>query len=745
MPRLTHTTLFYALAGTLGGAAAWPLILALSRRAGSGLPAELALGALTGLCIGAFTWSHEPLTGRQFGTALRRAAIGAAAGIAGGALGAGLGTTAFSALGNLVAKWGGLRASLGILLAIALGWAVLGAFIGMSGGLMVRSRERALYGLLGGTLGGAVGGAVYGLLSATSIWSSLTGLALLGCSIAMFISVVEETFVAATVKVIKGRHVGRTFPLLKDVNILGRDDRSDVCLSGAEGVLVRHAAIKRDRGRFSIDSVEEGKPVYVNQKMTAGSRLADGDIIRVGSVLLLFQAVRRAAMIAAMVLLIGVTTARAGDPASVRITQFDLAAFPTVKAFVSVLDANGQPVAGLERGNVALSENGLPAAVDSMRMSGTAGSREQLTMAIVVDRSESMSGEKMEQAKQSVERFLSLMEPGDRSSLISFSDAVSTLQGLTGDTRRLADAAMAIEPRGHTALFDAVAEGARSLQNVAGRKAVIVLTDGIANRGALDMDQAIDEAKRDYASVYVIGLGADARTGRLERIAEETGGSYFFTPSAEGLRQIYETISSRIRNEYVITYETEMRAEYLRKVSLALSSGLGTESTYFQPRSSLFGAGAALPRWAFAIPFLSLLGFTVVSLRKIERHYSTGHLSVVRGKGAKKDMDIGKTIALGTDTRSTLALGDDNGMALKHAEIVNENGTYVLADKGSPTGTFVNKERIAGTVVLKDGDIIDVGDATIVFNEGTKTACAACGGPMRQSAKFCPKCGAKAE
>ena len=743
MPRLTHTTLFCAIAGALGGAAAWPLILSLSHQAGAGLWTELALGSLTGMCIGAFTWSHEPLTGRRYGMALKRAAIGAAAGITGGALGAGLGTTVFSALGNLVADWGGFRASLGILLAVALGWAVLGAAIGMSGGLMVRSRERVLYGLVGGALGGAIGGAVYGALPAASIWSSFAGLALLGCSIAAFISVVEEAFVSATVKVIKGRHVGRSFPLLKDLNVVGRDDRSDVCLSGAEGVLLHHAAIKRDHGRYVINTGEESKPVYVNEKMTSDRRLADGDVIRVGSVLLLFQAVRKAAMVAAVVLLAGLSPARAGEPASAKVTQFDLSAFPAVKAFVSVLDAEGRPVAGLSREDVVLSENGMPVAVDSMRMSGTAGSREVLSLAIVIDRSGSMTGEKMEQAKASVGRFLSLMEPGDRASLITFSDSVVTIEQLTGNNERLRDATTAIEPGGNTALFDAVAAGVRSVQGVAGRKAVIVLTDGIANRGALDIDQAVASAVQGYTSVYVIGLGADARTGRLERIAGETGGSYFFTPTADGLREIYETISSRIRNEYVITYETELRAEYLRSLAAMLPGGLRTVGAYFQPRSSLFGTGAALPPWAFAVPLVSLAGFTALSLRTIERQYRTGHLSVVRGRGTARDIDIGRTVTIGTDGTSTLGLRKDSAVAPQHAEVVNENGRYVIEDKGAPAGTFVNKQRVQGTRVLKDGDIIDVGNATIVFNDGAAGVCAGCGGPLRQDAKFCTKCGQK--
>jgi hypothetical protein len=118
-----------------------------------------------------------------------------------------------------MADAGGFRASLGIALAVGLGWAVLGAAIGISGGVMIRSSDRALYGVAGGSVGGFLGGLLFTTLSATSIWSALAGLALLGLSIGAFINLVEEAFISAKLKVIKGRHLGREFPLLKELNV----------------------------------------------------------------------------------------------------------------------------------------------------------------------------------------------------------------------------------------------------------------------------------------------------------------------------------------------------------------------------------------------------------------------------------------------------------------------------------------------------------------------------------------------
>ena len=739
--------ILYAITGALGGSAAWAFILAVSSRSAGGLLTETMLGGLAGLLIGGFLWSHESITGRQYKVAAKRAGLGAVSGFLGGAAGAALGSTTFKTLGRIVADAGGFKASMGVALAVALGWAILGAVAGLSGGVMIRSRERALYGLLGGALGGLVGGLLFYELSATSIWSTLAGLSLLGLSIGAFISLVEEAFVSAKVKVVKGRHIGREFPLLKDVSVVGRDDRSDICLSGAEGVGLQHAAIMRTNGHFSIETEKDGN-LYVNEKLTKSTRLADGDVIRVGSILLLFSAVKKAAAALIIVLLgasisgLSASSALAGEPATVRISQFDLAGFPTVKAYVSALDAEGKPARGLTREGMTLSENGRSIKIDSMN--GVDGSPQPFSFGIVLDRSGSMEGEKIKRARESVLRFLSLMEPGDRASFITFSDKVELKEGLTDNIALLKQDTEAVKAGGHTALFDAIAAGVATVQGVPGRRAVIVLTDGKANRGTLDINQAVVAAIKANVSLYVIGLGRDVRAARLEGIAEQSGGVYFFTPTPDGLAEIYQTISKRIRNEYIITYRTGERGDYLRSVSLTLKNGPQATRAYFQPESSLFGATGGVPGWAFGVSLASVLVLVGISLRKVEQQYRTAHLSLVRGRGTKKDIDIDANVTIGRDERNELGLFRDSDVEQQHAEIMKENGQYVIEDKGSRAGTFVNKNRVAGRKVLADGDVINVGRTTIVFSSETRRTCAGCGSPVSANARFCVKCGVKA-
>jgi hypothetical protein len=270
-----------------------------------------------------------------------------------------------------------------------------------------------------------------------------------------------------------------------------------------------------------------------------------------------------------------------------------------------------------------------------------------------------------------------------------------------------------------------------------------VLSDGIANRGVMNIDQSIYCAVKGYVSVYVIGLGEDVRTARLERIAQETGGTYFFTPSPDGLAAIYETISRRIKNEYVITFKTEKHGEYLRNVSLEVKKGTRAGRAYFQPKSSLFGTGGKVPGWALVVPLMSFAGLVGISLRNIERRYRTGHLSVVQGRASRKEMDINSIISLGRDERNALGLFQDNRIDQYHAEVQKENGRYFIKDKGTSSGTFVNRQKLSGVRTLSDGDVIDIGSARILFSQGSGQSCPACGCAVRSKAKFCPKCGVK--
>ncbi|MEA3418350.1 MAG: VWA domain-containing protein [Campylobacterota bacterium] len=107
-----------------------------------------------------------------------------------------------------------------------------------------------------------------------------------------------------------------------------------------------------------------------------------------------------------------------------------------------------------------------------------------------------------------------------------------------------------------TAVGDAIMQSIRTLSyGKAENKAVILLTDGYHNAGAVSPRDAIKKAREEGIRVYTIGIGksSDYDKALLETIAKESGGKSYAASSAEKLKKVYEEIDklepSPIRSE----------------------------------------------------------------------------------------------------------------------------------------------------------------------------------------------------
>jgi predicted component of type VI protein secretion system len=102
---------------------------------------------------------------------------------------------------------------------------------------------------------------------------------------------VQGVFQPASVRVLRGWQEGREYPLSKNYNLLGRDERADIALFRDMRVEKRHAVIKRDDRRFVlVNNHAPPEQTQVNDTPVAESQeLQDGDRIQLGGVLLRFQ------------------------------------------------------------------------------------------------------------------------------------------------------------------------------------------------------------------------------------------------------------------------------------------------------------------------------------------------------------------------------------------------------------------------------------------------------------------------
>ncbi len=95
---------------------------------------------------------------------------------------------------------------------------------------------------------------------------------------------------------------------------------------------------------------------------------------------------------------------------------------------------------------------------------------------------------------------------------------------------------------------------------------------------------------------------------------------------------------------------------------------------------------------------------------------------IVRESGATRDVTLGQApTVIGRGAACQVVLASQKA-SRRHAEVRQENGNYVLVDMGSTNGTLVNGQRITAPHTLKDGDLIAIGQAQIVFRAGAPPA-----------------------
>ncbi len=180
------------------------------------------------------------------------------------------------------------------------------------------------------------------------------------------------------------------------------------------------------------------------------------------------------------------------------------------------------------------------------------GTQRQADIMLVLDRSSSMSGLKLDAARAAASRFVSQLDlTRHRAGLVSFSDLVSLDQPLTGDGAALRAVLDSIRSDGSTDIGTAMERALDHLAE-AGRPGampvLLLMTDGKPTREGQPYIDALRTAARARgrgALVYVVGLGDDVVTELLVTMA---GGPerYFFAPSADQLNAIYSQLSGTV-------------------------------------------------------------------------------------------------------------------------------------------------------------------------------------------------------
>lgn len=175
--------------------------------------------------------------------------------------------------------------------------------------------------------------------------------------------------------------------------------------------------------------------------------------------------------------------------------------------------------------------------------------RRPTDVVIILDRSGSMSGEKMEHARAAVRALLAQLGPQDRFALVTYSDdaIVAVPLSAVDDRQRSAWLATveAIEASGGTNMASGLERGLDLVDH--GRVServphVILISDGLANQGDASPDGLVRRARRAAQGEYMlssVGVGADFNEYVMTALADAGSGNYYFVQDPRELTGVF--------------------------------------------------------------------------------------------------------------------------------------------------------------------------------------------------------------
>jgi Ca-activated chloride channel family protein len=176
----------------------------------------------------------------------------------------------------------------------------------------------------------------------------------------------------------------------------------------------------------------------------------------------------------------------------------------------TVTDQSGRFVSGLQQGDFRVYQDDQPQPITHFN-----AERVPVSLGIALDTSGSMDGEKMASARDALNSFLDqLNDPNDEVFLLRFDSNPMLVEGWTRDKRRVSYELERMQPRGGTALYDAVAEAIPLAQAGHNRKkALVIISDGNDTSSRTDIVSLKQLIRESEVLIYAIGIDSQSTFG----------------------------------------------------------------------------------------------------------------------------------------------------------------------------------------------------------------------------------------
>lgn len=188
-----------------------------------------------------------------------------------------------------------------------------------------------------------------------------------------------------------------------------------------------------------------------------------------------------------------------------------------------------------------------------------------LQVGLLVDASNSVRDRFKFEQESAIEFLSQTIRPKyDRAFVVGFDVTPEVTQDFTDNTEALSVGVRALRPGGGTAMYDALYFACRDKllkeqQDVATRRAIILLSDGDDNQSHVSREEAIEMSQRAEVVVYTISTNVSGNPDRgdkvLQRIAEATGGRAFFPFQIRDVANAFAEIQNELRSQYALSYK----------------------------------------------------------------------------------------------------------------------------------------------------------------------------------------------
>jgi Ca-activated chloride channel family protein len=272
----------------------------------------------------------------------------------------------------------------------------------------------------------------------------------------------------------------------------------------------------------------------------------------------------------------------------------------------SVLNDRSVFVPGLKQENFRVLEDKIEQKISVFKQEDV-----PVSFGLVIDNSGSMR-DKRPQVNSAALTFVKTSNPQDEGFVVNFNDDyyLDTEHDFTSDLTEMRTALERIDARGSTALYDAVIGSLDHLKKgTRDKKVILVVTDGEDNASRHSLENTVEQAQRNDAVIYAVGVFSDddikhnrramkKARGALSQLANATGGLAFFPEDANDTEAICTQIAHDIRNQYTLAYyPTNMaRDGSFRTVQVEVTPPRGsgklivrTRTGYYAPRAPSSG------------------------------------------------------------------------------------------------------------------------------------------------------------